>query len=411
MKSDLDRLMQSSGIDALLVTGPAAHNPAMVYFTGLVHVSEADLLIRRGHPGMLFHLAMERDEAAKTGLELRSYANFSMVELLKESGNDRRKAHTLRYQRMLAEAGITAGRVALYGQADLGEGYSQFKNLQAAMPSVEFVGDLDEDVLMTAMLTKDVDEIERIRQMGKVTTRVVGSVADFLSSRPVKNGALIGPDGDPLTIGEVKSRIKLWLAEGGAEDPEGTIFSIGHDAGVPHSAGNPQDVLRLGQTIVFDIYPCEAGGGYFYDFTRTWCLGYAPEETQALYEQVLSVYRQIMSELKVNAPFKDYQKRTCELFEAQGHPTVMTNPQTEKGYVHSVGHGVGLHIHERPGSRAMGPASDILAPGSVITIEPGLYYPERNLGVRLEDTVYVRPDGTFEIPAGYPMDLILPVGR
>ncbi len=411
MKSDLDLLMKSSGIDALLITGSAAYNPAMVYFTGLAHVSQADMIKRRGHPGLLFHAAMERDEAAKSGLDLCSYSSYPLMDLLRESGNDRKKALVLRYQRMLADAGVTAGRVALYGQTDLGKGYTQFKNLQEALPAIEFVGDLDEDVIMTAMATKDADEIERIRQMGKVTTRVVGSVADFLSTRPVKNGALVGPDGDPLTIGEVKSRIKLWLAEGGAEDPEGTIFSIGHDAGVPHSAGNPQDVLRLGQTIVFDIYPCEAGGGYFYDFTRTWCLGYAPDETQALYEQVLSVYSQIMSELKVNAPFKDYQRRTCELFEAQGHPTVLTNPQTEAGYVHSVGHGVGLHIHERPFSGSMAPATDILAPGSVITIEPGLYYPERNLGVRLENTVYVRPDGTFEIPAAYPMDLVLPVGR
>jgi len=411
MKTDLDLLMQSSGIDALLVTGPSLHNPAMVYFTGLAHVSQADLVKRRGHPGLLFHAAMERDEAAKSGLELCSYSNYPIMDLLKESGNDRRKAVVLRYRRMLADAGITSGRIALYGQTDLGKGYAQFKNLQGAMPAVEFVGDLDKDVLLEAMSTKDVVEIERIRQMGKVTTRVVGSVADFLSSRPVKNGALVGLDGDPLTIGEVKSRINLWVAEGGAENPESTIFAIGHDAGVPHSAGNPQDVLRLGQTIVFDIYPCEAGGGYFYDFTRTWCLGYAPDEAQALYEQVLAVYRQIMSELKVNAPFKDYQRRTCELFEAQGHPTVMTNPQTEVGYVHSVGHGVGLHIHERPFSGIMAPDSDILAPGAVITIEPGLYYPERGLGMRLEDTVYVRPDGAFEIPAEYPLDLVLPVGR
>ncbi len=285
------------------------------------------------------------------------------------------------------------------------------RDLQDALPAVEFVGDLDEDVLLEAMATKDAAEIERIRQMGKVTTRVVGSVADFLSSRPVKNGVLVGLDGDPLTIGEVKNRINLWLAEGGAENPESTIFSIGHDAGVPHSAGNPEDVLRLGQTIVFDIYPCESGGGYFYDFTRTWCLGYAPDEAQALYEQVLAVYRQIMGELKVNTPFKQYQRRTCELFEAQGHPTVMSNPQTEVGYVHSVGHGVGLHIHERPFSGTMAPDTDILAPGAVITIEPGLYYPERNLGVRLEDTLFVRPDGTFDIPAEYSLDLILPVGR
>jgi len=411
MKTDLDLLMHSSGIDALLVTGPSLHNPAMVYFTGLAHISQADLVKRRGHPGLLFHAAMERDEAAKSGLELCSYSNYPIMDLLKESGNDRRKAVVLRYRRMLVDAGITSGRIALYGQTDLGKGYAQFKNLQGAMPAVEFVGDLDKDVLLEAMSTKDAVEIDRIRQMGKVTTRVVGSVADFLSSRPVKNGALVGLDGDPLTIGEVKSRINLWLAEGGAENPESTIFAIGHDAGVPHSAGNPQDVLRLGQTIVFDIYPCEAGGGYFYDFTRTWCLGYAPDEAQALYEQVLAVYRQIMSELKVNAAFKDYQRRTCELFEAQGHPTVMTNPQTEVGYVHSVGHGVGLHIHERPFSGIMAPDSDILAPGVVITIEPGLYYPERGLGMRLEDTVYVRPDGAFEIPAEYPLDLVLPVGR
>ena len=231
----------------------------------------------------------------------------------------------------------------------------------------------------------------------------------FLSTRPVRNGILLDPSGEPLTIAEVKSRINLWLAEAGAENPEGAIFAIGHDAGVPHSVGNPADHLRLGQTIVFDIYPCEAGGGYFYDFTRTWCLGYAPDEAQALYENVLAVYKQIIAELKVNRLFKDYQVLTCELFESQGHPTVKTNPETEAGYVHSLGHGVGLHIHERPFSGVTATASEILAPGSVITIEPGLYYPERGLGMRLEDTLWVRPDGSFEILADYPLDLVIPV--
>jgi Xaa-Pro aminopeptidase len=50
-----------------------------------------------------------------------------------------------------------------------------------------------------------------------------------------------------------------------------------------------------------------------------------------------------------------------------------------------------------------------LVAGVVITVEPGLYYPERGMGVRLEDTVWVRPDGQFEILADYPMDLVLPV--
>jgi Xaa-Pro aminopeptidase len=409
MKTDLDELMRKSNIDALLVTGPGQHNPPMVYLTGGAHMTQADLIRKRGHPGILFHNSMERDEAARSGLETCSYANFPFLDLLKETEQNRLQAIVLRYKKMLHTAGVTAGRIALYGRVDLGNGFATFQALQEAMPELELIGYQDEDLLLQAMATKDEQEINRIRQMGKITTQVVASVADFLSTRPVRNGILLDPSGEPLTIGGVKSRINLWLAEAGAENPEGAIFAIGHDAGVPHSVGNPDDHLRLGQTIVFDIYPCEAGGGYFYDFTRTWCLGYAPDEAQALYENVLAVYRQIIAELEVNRLFKDYQVRTCELFEGQGHPTVKTNPETEAGYVHSLGHGVGLHIHERPFSGVTATASEILASGSVITIEPGLYYPERGLGMRLEDTLWVRPDGRFEILADYPLDLVIPV--
>jgi len=281
--------------------------------------------------------------------------------------------------------------------------------LQKLMPELQFIGVMDEDVLLKARYSKDTAEIERIRQMGRVTTEVVGLTADFLTSQPVKDEVLCRPDGQPWTIGDVKRRINLWLAERGAENPEDTIFAIGRDAGVPHSSGKPSDVLRLGQTIVFDIYPCEVGGGYFYDFTRTWCLGYATEEAQQLYDQVLKVYQRVVNELKVNVPFKKYQRLTCELFESLGHPTILSSPATEVGYVHSIGHGVGLNIHERPFSGGDSSDKDILSPGAVFTIEPGLYYPERGLGVRLEDTYWVTPAGKLEILADYPMDLVLPV--
>jgi Xaa-Pro aminopeptidase len=207
----------------------------------------------------------------------------------------------------------------------------------------------------------------------------------------------------------MKGLINLWLAERGAENPEDTIFAIGRDAGVPHSSGTPSDLMRLGQTIVFDIYPCEAGGGYFYDFTRTWCLGYAPDAVQALHEQVRTVFHTLKQEIKTGVSFSQSNIRTCELFEAMGHPTPLTNPNTEEGYVHSVGHGVGLKIHERPFSGFSAVKEDILKPGVVITLEPGLYYPERGMGVRLEDTLWARPDGTFEVLAEYPEDLVLPV--
>ena len=244
--------------------------------------------------------------------------------------------------------------------------------------------------------------------MGVITTNVVGKVADFLSNQRVENHTLIGENNLPITIGLVKSKINFWLAEAGAENPDQTIFAIGRDAGIPHSQGNDSDVIQLGKTIVFDIFPCENGGGYYYDFTRTWCVGYAPDDVQKLYDQVRSVYDTVVSELTENTPFKQYQLRTCELFEAMGHPTVLSNTSTLEGYVHSLGHGLGLHVHEMPFSRLSDPENYLLK-GSVFTIEPGLYYPDRGMGVRLEDTYYVSGSGTIEKMVDFPMDLIIPI--
>ncbi len=409
MKKDLDFLMQVRGLDAILVTGPGQHNPAMVYLTGGGHLTNADLIKKRGETAVLFHGAMERDEAAKSGLITRSYSTYPYAELLKAAYGNPLLAAVLRYKAMLTDLGITSGKVALYGQIDLGRGYSLMRALEEWMPELSLVGYQEEDVLAAAMATKDEDELARMRRMGKITTEVVGRTAEFLSGHHVKNEVLVKQDGAALSVADVKARINLWLAELGAENPEGTIFAIGHDAGVPHSSGNPADVIRLGQTIVYDIFPCEQGGGYYYDFTRTWCLGYAPDDAVRLYEQVLSVYRTLTGELKVNALYGDYQKRTCELFDAQGHATVGSNPATEVGYVHSLGHGVGLKVHEKPWSGATATDTDRLVPGSVFTLEPGLYYPEKGLGVRLEDTLTVTADGKFVILADYPLDLVVPV--
>ena len=409
MKNDLDKLMLENNLEAILISGPAQHNPAMVYLTGGGHVSSADLIKKRGKPPILFCNPMERDEAAKSGLKTKNLAEYNFKELLKAANGDYQQATARRYQLMLTECGVTTGNVALYGRAEIGSGYAIFTALQREMPDLNLMGEMNKSVLMLARMTKDEAEIEHIRNMGRVTTQVVGLVADFITSHAVRGGTLVKSDGEALTIGDVKKRINLWLAEREAENPEDTIFAIGHDAGVPHSSGNPDDVLKLGQTIVFDIYPCEAGGGYFYDFTRTWCLGYAPDEVLALYETVLSAYNHITTHLEVGEAFKKYQDMVCELFSAQGHPTVKENPQTQVGYVHSLGHGLGLNVHERPWSGINSDEWDCLSPGVVFTIEPGLYYPEKGMGVRLENSLWVRPDGKIEVLADYSMDLILPV--
>jgi len=412
MKKDLDQLMQKFDIDVLLVTGAAQHNPSMVYLTGGGHVTGADLIKKRGSEAVLFCNPMEREEAMRTGLKTVTYSQYPLADRMKEAGGDADRAAALRYKQMFADLGISSGNIAIYGEGEVGAFYTLFSRLQEEMPRLNLKGFLQDELLMTAMMTKDDREIERIRLMGNVTVEVVAKTADFLTGHKAKDGVLVHSDGTPVTIGEVKGLINLWLAERNAENPEGTIFAQGHDAGVPHSTGTYSAAVKLGEPIVYDIFPCEAGGGYFYDFTRTWCIGYATDEVLKLYEDVHTVYKAMAGELKLNTPYSHYQVRTCEMFEKMGHPTIMSAPGTENGYVHSLGHGVGLRVHEKPGaSIAMSKATDLLIPGVVFAMEPGLYYPEKGMGVRIEDTYTVDAQGRFQVLAEYPRDLVLPLSQ
>jgi Xaa-Pro aminopeptidase len=379
----------------------------MVYLTGGGHMTQADVIQKVGSNPVLCHAPMERDEAARTGLKTLNYSKFPLKDRLKLAEGDRLLAHALLYKGIFEEVGLTSGKVLIYGYTDAGKHYALVNQLGELLPDLTFEGDLEDAVLLQAMSTKGPEEIERIRQMGEVVLKVVSRTADFLTGHKVVNEVLTKPNGEPLLIGDVKGKINLWLAELGAENPEDTIFAIGRDAGVPHSSGTPSDPIRLGQTIVFDIFPCEKGGGYFYDFTRTWCLGYAPKEAQELYKEVKSVYDQVVSELEIGKNAAHFQDRTCDLFEKMGHTTTRQDPGVESGYVHSLGHGVGLNIHEKPWFSRKDDPSNNLVPGSVFTIEPGLYYPDKGMGVRLEDTYYVTEDGSFEKFVDYPMELVL----
>ena len=412
MKSDLDALMKAKNLDAILVIGSAMDNPPMHYLTGGGHVNDAYLIKKCGEEAVIFCNPMEREEAAKSDLKVRLLNEFDGHEKLKQVEEQSALQHALRLQMILQESGLEKAWLGVYGKTDFSHQFAVFSNLQRLLPDVRFIGEGTYDsIFVRAMETKDEQEIAHIRKMGQVTVEVVRLVAEYLTSCQVRDDeVLLQEDGSPLTVGDVHSKIRLWVTERGATLPQGFIFATGHDAGVPHSTGNPEALMRLGETIIFDIYPAEAGGGYFYDFTRTWSLGYATPEAQALYDEVKEIYDRITNDFDLNAPFKEYEVMVCDYFESKGHATKRTTPPAPlNGYVHSLGHGVGLNIHERPGSALNSAPDHILKPGVVMTAEPGLYYPEKNMGVRIEDTIWMRPDGQMEILAEYPYDFVLPM--
>lgn len=407
MRADLDRYMKESDLAALLVVGGATNNPNMTYLVGQAHLTKGYLIKAAGKPAVLLHQAMERDEAARTGLLTRSFDDYNFASHLKEAAGDTGKATAMMLDQAFKEQGVS-GRVALYGKAELSQIYASLDCLKQLNPDLEFIGEIESrSTMLQARATKSSDEVERIRAMGKITTEVVEDVADFLRSHQVEDNLLVNRTGELLTIGEVKRRVDLWLTMRGAANPEGTIFAIGKDAGVPHSTGEADQPVEIGKTVVFDIFPTENAGGYFFDFTRTWCLGHASQDAQDVYQDVSDVYHEVLAQLEPNGFCREYQILTCELFEAKGHPTLLHTPKTQQGYVHSLGHGLGLAVHENPKFSHLESNQDRLLPGTVFTFEPGLYYPDREIGVRLENTFYVSPETGIEPLAEYPMNLVL----
>lgn len=411
MKKDLDELMAQDQVDTIWVIGALFNNPDMVYFTGVRHVTWADLFKLRGQAPVLYYYSeMEREEAARSGLETRSYEQARPLDvLLAETGGDLAAALAARVSGTLKDLGLATARIALSGRVAFDSTLALLEKVRELLPEAHFITYYREGLIQRARMTKDKDEASSIREIGRVTTQVVARVANYLVSRPVQGETLLKENGEVLRVGDVKARIRLWLAEEGADNPEETIFSIGRDAGIPHNAGSPRDTITLGQPIIFDLFPCQAGGGYFYDITRTWCLGYAPIDVQQLYDDVISVHQAAIANLRAGELFRDSQELACRLFAEKGHATILENSSAVEGYVHSLGHGVGLDVHESPFCGISSTPNDRLLPGVVFTIEPGLYYPSKGMGVRIEDTIYLNPDGQFEVLAPYPYDLVLPM--
>ena len=409
MKRDIDRLMKERGLDAAVVLGKVLGNPTMFSVVNGAKLSHAFVIRKRGEEPVLLCGTMEREEAEASGLRTVDTSKYDYRSMLAAAGGDTLKATVSYYRAILEEFGVR-GRVGFYGVGDVGRNIELFRELAAGLPGVTIAGEFKDDIFLTARGTKDAGEIERIKAVGKLTCEVVDHMKGFLTSHGVKGGTLVKGDGRPLTIRVCKAEIRLALAARKLVEAEETIFAIGRDAGIPHSRGSDDDPMALGKTIVFDIFPQEQGGGYFFDFTRTFVLGEAPGEIARAYKQLEECFDTVSAKLKAGEKASVYQTLTCDFFEKRGHETIRTNPQVRNGYVHSLGHGVGLEVHERPTLSDFPGNDDVLVPGSVFTFEPGLYYPDQGgWGMRIEDIYCVAEDGRVVNLTNYPRELELRV--
>jgi Xaa-Pro aminopeptidase len=405
VRADLDRLLQQRGLAGLVVLALDRYSPAFYYATGQkihhgFYVRAAD---GRAH---LVHDPMERDQAALAGCETSSYAQRGYLQKVKSADSQARALGEL-VGEVAAELGIT-GRLAFVGDVPLGFGWLMLDHLRRLVPSLS-VDEAQPDVLSVASMTKTADELDKIRHCSRGAVEAMKRVRDELAALRPQGDAFLTASGETATLGHLRRLLHRTFAEFGlAEDGE-SIVAQGRDAGVPHNRGNDADAIRAGAPILVDIFPAEAGGGYHTDMTRTFCLGPAPAPLKQVYGECREAFDAAMARTRGGESCRGLQELVCDVFERQGHATVRGNQGTEEGYVHGLGHGVGLAVHEGP--RLGGPPTNtaVLEPGHVVSVEPGLYYPSRGLGVRIEDLVAVRADGSIENLTPAPYELEIPI--
>jgi len=166
-----------------------------------------------------------------------------------------------------------------------------------------------------------------------------------------------------------------------------TIVAGGRQACDPHERGHGP--LRAHEPIIIDIFPRSQKTGYFGDITRTAVRGRASEAVKRLYHTVWHGQKIGFEKIRANVPTADVHKAVQNFFVQQGYKTGRRDGRME-GFFHGTGHGLGLEIHEAP--RLGATSAGKLRPGHVVTVEPGLYYPEIG-GVRLEDVALVTTNG------------------
>lgn len=409
MKQDIDRLMTERNLDAIVVLGPdglSSANAAWQYLTGGAHLTGTIVQRRGGRPTLLYG-AMERQQAEQTGLDLIPTERWNIRDLLREFP-DPLQARVEWYRRVFADQEIR-GRVAFYGAVQAGWLLALAEAMRQMLPHIEVVGEFESDLLSMARTTKDADEIARMADVGRRTCAVVQGVVDFIGSRQAVDDVVVHDDGTPVTIGAIHALIRQLLDQHNLEAPDGTIFAQGRDAGIPHATGELDAPLRLGSPIVFDIFPRDRASGYFHDMTRTFAIGYAPPEVQQVYDDVRATFDGVIDWIAVDTRTQDAQRLTCQLLRERGHQTPEDSWPLDEGYVHGLGHGVGLDVHEAPSMSTFIDRGETFQPGVVFTVEPGLYYPSRGIGVRIEDTLYVDQDGSIRSLTPFSHDLIIPI--
>lgn len=352
---------------AKLIVSESEHHSDMRYATGFAATDEFIYLEPAGGTPVMAVSSLEYSRAvaeARRGVQVREAAHFSrggiVSALLKAAEEFNIDSFEVPGDFPLALADELRG-AGLHVSAYRG----------AFFPSREF---------------KTHGEVEAIRRALRITESGMRRAFDMISAATIGTGGVLAVGGEALTSERLRAEIEVEFVRRGAA-ADATIVAGGVQSAQPHCVG--YGPLYAHTPIVMDLFPRDRSTGYWGDLTRTVVKGSASSHVASAFDAVLAARDGAKQLIRRGAIPIEIHHFAHDLLAARGFPTG-ENSSGGYGFFHGLGHGVGLDIHEAP--RLNTSSTGSLRGGEVVTVEPGVYYPDWG-GVRLEDVVVVTEQG------------------
>lgn len=358
-------------LDGLLLLGDGLCNLDLYYLSRFFAPDRFALLANSSSNSIVLLVSsMEMVRAVKESVadRVESTSDYNILEKLHQF-NKPHEAYVAVLKEFLREHGVKS--LGVLGNFPV----KFYQDLQG-----EFSLSIVESPFSEWRAVKTSEEIEAVKYVQQSNDLAMGAALNLISHSHPK-GDFLELGGELLTSERVKSTIDLVLLKNGCESTD-TIVAGGLKAADPHCSGSGP--LPANAPIVIDIFPRSKSNRYFADMTRTVLKGEADIQFAEMYEAVFESQKVGLEAVRAGTTGSEVHAKVSEVFVEMGYPET-----GDRGFMHSTGHGVGLEIHEKPSISEVG---GTLCSGNVITVEPGLYYPELG-GVRLEDLLVVTDNG------------------